>query len=67
MVAQLPLDSMVLETDAPDMAPSMHPGQRNSPEYLAEICAVLAALRGVTAEELAEASTRNACALFGWS
>ncbi len=66
VVAQLPLEAMVLETDAPDMAPSMHPGQRNSPEYLAEICAALAELRGVTATELAEASTRNACALFGW-
>lgn len=66
VVAQLPPDSMVLETDAPDMAPSMHPGQRNSPEYLAEICAALAALRGETAEELAAASSRNACALFGW-
>lgn len=67
VVAQLPPDSMVLETDAPDMAPSMHPGQRNSPEYLAEICAALAELRGETTEVLAEASTRNTCALFGWS
>ena len=67
VVAQLPPDSMVLETDAPDMAPSMHPGQRNSPEYLAEICAALAELRGETKEVLAEASTRNTCALFGWS
>lgn len=66
-VAQLPLEAVVLETDAPDMAPSMHANGRNSPEYLAEICSVLAELRGVTPAELAAASTRNACALFGWN
>ena len=67
VVAGLPLDAIVLETDAPDMAPAMHPYQRNSPEYLADICAELAALRGVTAEELATASSRNADELFGWA
>ena len=67
VVAGLPLDAVVLETDAPDMAPAMHPNQRNSPEYLAEICAELAALRGMTAEELAAASSRNADDLFGWA
>ncbi|ERI52232.1 TatD family hydrolase [Pseudomonas sp. EGD-AK9] len=67
VLTQLPLAAMVLETDAPDMAPAMHPNQRNSPEYLADICAELAALRGITAEELAAASSRNACELFGWT
>ena len=67
VVGQLPLESIVLETDAPDMAPAMHPNQRNSPEYLAEICAELAALRGITAEELAAASSRNADEVFGWN
>ncbi|MFT0621579.1 TatD family hydrolase [Ectopseudomonas guguanensis] len=67
VVAQLPLETIVLETDSPDMAPAMHPNQRNSPEYLADICAELAALRGVTAEELATASSHNADELFGWA
>lgn len=67
VVAQLPLQTIVLETDSPDMAPAMHPKQRNSPEYLAVICAELAALRGMTAEELATASSRNADELFGWA
>ena len=67
VVAGLPLDAIVLETDAPDMAPAMHPYQRNSPEYLADICAELAALRGVSAEELAAASSRNADEVFGWA
>lgn len=65
-VARLPLDAVVLETDAPDMAPAMHPHQRNSPEYLPDICAELARLMGVGADELAAASSRNAAELFGW-
>lgn len=66
MLARISLDDVVLETDAPDMAPASHPGQRNSPEYLPTICADLARLMGVSTEELAEASYRNSCRLFGW-
>ncbi|AJO76553.1 TatD family hydrolase [Pseudomonas sp. MRSN 12121] len=66
VIADLPLDAVVLETDAPDMAPAMYPGQRNSPQHLPAICAALAELMGVSPEQLAEASTANACALFGW-
>lgn len=66
VVPQLPLEAIVLETDAPDMAPSMHPQQRNSPEYLPDICANLAELLGITSDALAAASSRNACELFGW-
>lgn len=66
VVAQLPLDGVVLETDSPDMAPAMFALQRNSPEYLPAIAQALAQLMGVSATELAAASTRNACDLFGW-
>lgn len=66
VVPQLPLEAIVLETDAPDMAPSMHPQQRNSPEYLPDICANLADLLGIPPDALAAASSRNACELFGW-
>lgn len=66
VLAELPLEALVLETDAPDMAPAMYPNQRNSPQHLPEICAALAAIIGVDAEQLASASTRNACAVFGW-
>ncbi|MBC9252206.1 hydrolase TatD [Pseudomonas alcaligenes] len=66
VLAQLPLEAIVLETDAPDMAPAMHPNQRNSPEFLPDICTALAELRGVTPAELAAASSRNAAELFGW-
>jgi TatD DNase family protein len=67
VIARLPLEAIVLETDAPDMAPAMRPGVRNSPEHLPDICAVLAELCDVTPEELARASSRNAAELFGWS
>lgn len=67
VIAELPLDAVVLETDAPDMPPAMHPGARNSPEYLPGICTALAALMGIEPETLANASTHNACELFGWS
>ncbi|RJG11938.1 TatD family deoxyribonuclease [Pseudomonas cavernicola] len=66
VVAALPVEAIVLETDAPDMAPAMHPNQRNSPEYLPQICAALAELKKISPDELARASTDNARALFGW-
>ncbi|MDF0730201.1 TatD family hydrolase [Pseudomonas entomophila] len=63
---RLPLESMVLETDAPDMAPVMFPGVRNSPEHLPEIAEALAGVIGVEVGVLAEVSSRNACEVFGW-
>lgn len=66
VLAQLPLDSIVLETDAPDIAPASRPGQRNSPEFLPEICQALARLKGIDEQQLATASYRNSCELFGW-
>jgi len=66
VIAELPLHALVLETDSPDMAPAMFPGLRNSPQHLPAICAALAQIIGITPEQLASASTRNACELFGW-
>jgi TatD DNase family protein len=66
VLATLPLESVVLETDSPDMAPAMFPGQRNTPAHLPAICAALADIMAITAEQLAAASTANARELFGW-
>jgi TatD DNase family protein len=66
VLAKLPLDSVVLETDSPDMAPVMFPGQRNSPAHLPAICAALADIMAISPEQLAAASTANACELFNW-
>jgi TatD DNase family protein len=67
VIAELPLDSVVLETDSPDMAPAMHPQVRNSPEHLPDICAALSDLMNIPAERLAQAGTDNAKQLFGWT
>ncbi|AEV60912.1 TatD family hydrolase [Pseudomonas ogarae] len=66
VLAQLPLDAVVLETDSPDMAPAMFPGQRNSPAHLPAICEALAGIMAISPEQLAEASTANARELFNW-
>jgi TatD DNase family protein len=60
MATELPLEAIVLETDAPDISPSwIHPG-RNSPDQIPRIGAVLAELRGITVEEVALETTANA-------
>jgi TatD DNase family protein len=66
VLAELPLESVVLETDSPDMAPAMFPGQRNSPAHLPAICSALADIMAISPEQLAAASTANACELFNW-
>jgi len=65
LAAALPLPALVLETDAPDMAVASHRGERNSPEYLPEVLAALAALRPEPIDELARATTANAAAVLG--
>lgn len=67
VIPELPADSLVLETDSPDMAPAFLPYQRNSPQNLPQICAELAALRNETPEQLALQCLHNTCELFGWS
>lgn len=62
LAAELPLDAIVLETDAPDIAPAwIHPG-RNSPEQLPAIGETLAELRSVDPADIRVATCRNALA-----
>lgn len=65
VATQLPLESLVLETDSPDIPPSAFHGQRNSPEYLPEVLASLTKLRKESMEEIAEQTTKNARTLLG--
>jgi TatD DNase family protein len=60
LAATLPLEAIVLETDAPDMAPAWQPGQRNEPANLARYARVLAELRGITPEAVVAACAANA-------
>ena len=60
LAAELPLESIVLETDAPDIPPAWLNGGRNAPAELAAIADVLADLRGMSRDELGLATSRNA-------
>jgi len=65
LAAMLPLDSIVLETDAPDIPPSfLEPGQPNRPDHLPRIAQTLAELRGIPIEEVARVTTENALAVL---
>ena len=64
IAATVPLESLVLETDAPYLSPVPHRGQRNEPSYIPLIAQRIADLRGITLAEVAETTTTNACSLF---
>lgn len=61
---EIPLEFLLLETDAPDQPDSEHRGQRNEPSYLPRVAEVIADLRGMSVEALAKATTDNAMRLF---
>lgn len=64
LAATLPLDSLVLETDAPDIPPEWLNRQRNEPAELPRIAAVLAELRGMDVRDVIAATTANARAVL---
>ena len=65
VAAQVPLDRLLVETDAPFLAPIPHRGQRNEPALVAHTAATLAEIKGVTPEEIAAVTTKNFHRLFG--
>lgn len=64
VVKYAPLDRIMVETDAPYVAPAPYRGKRNEPLYVREIAARVAELRGISFEEVAAATTANATRLF---
>lgn len=64
VLAGLPLDRLVVETDSPYLAPVPHRGKRNEPAFVVESARALAQLKGVSLEELADVTTENARRLF---
>jgi TatD DNase family protein len=60
-----PLDRMLVETDAPFLAPVPHRGKPNEPAYVAVVGEAVAAVKGVAPEDVAEASSQNASTVFG--
>jgi TatD DNase family protein len=67
LARSLPAEAIVLETDAPDMVVEQHRGERNSPEYLPDSLAALAALREESLAAVAAQTTANAREVFGLS
>ena len=64
IAATIPHDRLLVETDAPYLAPQSHRGKRNEPAYTAETAEVLANTIGVTPDEIARATTSNFFRLF---
>ena len=64
LVQELPAEALLLETDAPDMTVASHRGERNSPQYLPQVLAALAAARAESIEEVARYTSANARAIF---
>jgi gamma-glutamyltranspeptidase len=61
---EVPLDRLLVETDAPFLAPVPHRGKRNEPSFVAETARVLAQAKGVSFSEVAEKTTANVLRAF---
>lgn len=66
-VSAIPLDRMLLETDAPFLTPQPYRGKPNQPAYLPRVAERVSELQGSPLAAVAKATTRNAASLFGWS
>lgn len=61
---ELPLDRILIETDSPFLAPAPHRGKRNEPAFVAQVAAKIAELRGLSPEEVGEATGQNFYSFF---
>ena len=64
IASSIPLDHLLVETDAPYLAPQSHRGKRNEPSYVTETHAILAGVKGVSVDDLARVTTDNFFRLF---
>jgi len=64
IAAELPADRIMVETDAPYLAPGKFRGKRNEPSFVVETARVLAETRGVSLDEIAQQTTENFFRLF---
>ncbi len=65
LIKNVPMDRFFLETDAPFLAPQAFRGQRNEPSYLKYLAREIAAAKGITEEEVADITSKNAVNFFG--
>ncbi|HEY5235778.1 MAG TPA: TatD family hydrolase [Rhabdochlamydiaceae bacterium] len=66
VAAYVPLDRLLIETDTPYLAPESKRGKSNEPSYIDETAKVLAQVKGLSIEEVAEATARNASQFFSF-
>jgi TatD DNase family protein len=66
LAATVPIEQLLLETDAPDQPDADHRGQRNEPARIVNVLHAIAGLRGEDPADIAAATTRNAERLFGF-
>jgi TatD DNase family protein len=66
IIRQLPLERLLIETDAPFLTPVPHRGKRNEPAFVAHIADKIAEIHNTTREQIAETTSANANRLFGW-
>lgn len=64
-IQMCPLERMMVETDAPYLAPVPHRGKRNEPAYVVEVAKCVAKVKGVSSEEVDRVTTENAVGFFG--
>ncbi|MFN2196813.1 MAG: TatD family hydrolase [Anaerolineales bacterium] len=66
VVREVPMQNLLIETDAPFLTPHPHRGERNEPAYVAFVAEKIAELKALTMTEIAKTTTQNADRLFGW-
>ena len=64
LVRQIPLEKIIIETDCPYVAPVPYRGKRNEPQYVKYVAQKITEIKGVSFEEVAEQTTKNARKLF---
>ncbi len=65
VIKQMPLESLMIETDCPFVAPAVYRGKRNEPSYVVEVAKRVASLKGISLEEVARVTTATARLRFG--
>jgi TatD DNase family protein len=65
VIERMPMDRMLIETDAPWLAPQVHRGERNEPTHVRFVAEKIAELRGISVDDVAQQTTENAICLFG--
>ena len=66
IISQLPLERLLIETDAPFLTPVPHRGKRNEPAFVSYIADKIAEIHRTTREQVAQITAKNAANLFGW-